>query len=160
MATWRVTPLWKKSIIEYNHMIKDDNELIIETGWRGGEFLVYTDDDNPPELEAGVDIMDCGYESEMVETFDGCWEEIHYDDVDDETREWLEEFFEEGNSYFDLEEHGWIFDDCEFIIDCEMEITRINDDGTEGEKIRTDEGESPEPVKFTPNAAWPFPTKE
>ena len=161
MATWRVTPLWKKSIIEYNHMIKDDNELVIETGWRGGEFLVYTDDDNPPELEPGVNIMDCGYESEMVETFDGCWEEIHYDVVDDETREWLEEFFDEGNSYFELEEHGWFFDECEFIIECDMEITRINDDGTEGEKITTESDDTPkEGVQLTTNAAWPFPTKE
>lgn len=160
MATWKVTPLWKKSIIEYTHMTKDDNELIIETGWRGGEFLVYTDDDNPPVLEPGVDIMNCGYESEMVETYDGCWEEYHYDDCDDETQAWLEEYFEEGNSYFDLEEHGWIFSDGEFIIDCDMEITRINDDGTEGETITTGGEDSTEPVKFTPNAAWPFGTKE
>lgn len=160
MATWKVTPIWKKSIIEYTHMTKDDNELIIETGWRGGEFLVYTDDDNPPDLEPGVDILNCGYESEMVETYDGCWEEYHYDDVDEETQAWLEEYFEEGNSYFDLEEHGWIFSDGEFIIDCDMEITRVNDDGTEGEKITTGGEDSTEPVKFTPNAAWPFGSKE
>jgi hypothetical protein len=161
MATWRVSPLWKKSIIEYNHMIKDDNELIIETGWRGGSFMVYTEDDNPPELEAGVDIMNCGYESELYETFDGCWEEHHYDDCDDETREWLEEFLEE-NSYFDLEEHGWSFDDTEFIIDCDMEIVRINDDGTEGERFTTEKTapDANTEVKFTPTAEWPFGNKE
>ena len=127
MATWKVTPKWKKSIIEYNHLTKDDNELIIETGWRWGEFLVYTDDDNPPKLEPGVDILNCGYESEMVETEDGCWEEHHYDDCDEETQEWLENYFEEGNSYFDLEEHGWLFTDGEFIIDCEMNIEKVED---------------------------------
>lgn len=162
MATWRVRPLWKKSIIEYTHMTKDDKELIIETGWRGGEFLVYTDDDNPPDLQPGVDITNCGYESEMVETFDGCWEEIHYDDVDEETQEWLEEFFEEGNAYFDLEEHGWIFSDTEFIIDCDMEITRINDDDTEGETITTENktSEANTEVKLVQSAAWPFGFKE
>lgn len=161
MATWRVTPLWKKSIIEYNHMIKDDNELIIETGWRGGEFVVYTEDDNPPDLQPGVDIMNCGYESELYETFDGCWEEHHYDDCDDETREWLQEFLEE-NSYFDLEEHGWQFDETEFIIDCDMEIVRVNDDGTEGERFTTETNAPPanNSVQLTPNAAWPFGTKE
>lgn len=127
MVTWSVKPKFKKSIIEFNHLFKDGQEFVVETGWRGGEFYVYTDDDTPPELEPGVNIMDCGYESEMVETFDGCWEEHHYDDCDDETREWLEEFLEEGNSYFDLEDHGWIFTDCEFIIDCEMEITKIEE---------------------------------
>lgn len=161
MATWRVTPLWKKSIIEYNHMIKDDNELIIETGWRGGEFVVYTEDDNPPDLKPGVDIMNCGYESELYETFDGCWEEHHYDDCDDETREWLQEFLEE-NSYFDLEEHGWQFDETEFIIDCDMEIVRVNDDGTEGERFTTETNAPPanNSVQLTPNAAWPFGNKE
>ena len=158
MATWRVRPTWKKSIIEYNHLEKDDNEFIVETGWRWGEFLVYTDDDNPPDLKPGVDILNCGYESEMIETTDGCWEEHHYDGCDEETQKWIEEFFEEGNSYFDLEEHGWFFTDGEFIIDCEMEITRINDDGTEGETIFTgEEDEEPQaPTQLNPGAKWPF----
>lgn len=166
MATWRVEPTWKKSIIEYGHMIKDGNELVVEIGWRGGSFLVHTEDDNPPDIEAGVDIMNCGYESEMLETYDGCWEEIHYDDVDDETREFVEEFLEE-NSYFDLEEHGWIFDDTEFIIDCDLLITRVNDDGTDGESFTTGQDEETQRLrdeldtpKLTPNAAWPFGTKD
>ena len=160
MATWRVSPLWKKSIIEYNHMTKDDNELIIETGWRGGSFYVYTDDDNPPELEPGVDIMSCGYESEMIETFDGCWEEIDMDDVDDETREWLEEFFEEGNSWLDLEEHGWYQDECEMIIDCDLEIRKLLDDGTYSDPVEVgevdEEDEPTEAPKLEARAAWPF----
>lgn len=159
MATWSVKPTWKKSIIERQHMTKDGNELIIDTGWRWGEFHVYTEDDNPPNIEAGVDIYDCGYESELVETNDGCWEEHNFDDCDDETTEWLEEFFDEGNSYFDLEEHGWVFDDCEMIIDCDLEITRINDDGSEGEKIITGQEESeeaPKAIKLNPSAPWPF----
>ena len=166
MATWRVRPTYKKSIIEYTHMIKDDNELVIETGWRWGEFLVYTEDDNPPQIEAGVDILNCGYESELYETTDGCWEEHHYDDVDDETREWLEEFLEE-NSYFDLEEHDWIFTDSQFIIECDLEITRLNDDGTEGETIITGQDEETQKLrdqlgtpKLTPNDAWPFGNKD
>ena len=128
MIAWKVTPQIKKSIIEYNHMSKDGNTFIIETGWRGGEFIVYTEDDNPPDLKPGVDIMNCGYESEMVETFDGCWEEHHYDDCDDEAQEFIENFLEEGNSYFDLEEHGWVFTDCEFIIDCEMNIEKMENE--------------------------------
>jgi hypothetical protein len=128
MATWSVKPIWKKSIIERQRIKKDDNILVVETGWRWGEFTVYTDDDNPPEIEAGVDIYDCGYESELVETSDGCWEEHDYDEVDDETQAWLEKFFGEGNSWLDLEEHGWLFDDCEMIIDCDLEITKVEED--------------------------------
>ena len=131
MAEWSVKPTWKKSIIERQHMTKDGQEIIIETGWRWGEFIVYTDDDNPPNIEAGVDIYNCEYETELVETSDGCWEEHDFDDCDEETQEWLEEFFDEGNSYFDLEEHGWVFDDCEMIIDCDLIIERLDGDGTE-----------------------------
>lgn len=124
MAVWSVKPTWKKSIIERQEWIKDDNRLIVETGWRWGEFTVYTDDDTPPNLEPGVDIFDCGYDAEMVETSDGCWEEHDMDECDDETREFLEEFLEE-NSVFDLEEHGWVSGDTEMIIDCEMEIEMV-----------------------------------
>lgn len=126
MATWKVTPQWKKSIIERQFWTKDDNTFVYETCWRGGEFTVETEDDNPPELEPGVDILNCGYDSEMVETFDGCSEDYDFDDCDEETQEWLEEFLED-NSVFDLEEHGWYSSDCEMIIDCEMNIERVND---------------------------------
>lgn len=163
MAKWKVTPLFKKSIIEYNHLEKGDNLFIVETGWRSGEFIVYTDDDNPPDLKSGVDILNCGYESEMVETIDGCWTEYHYDDCDDETREWLENFLEEdGNSFFDLGEHDWVFTDGEFIIDCDMEITKIDDDGSEGETFKTDSDTNVTDTenKLTPKATWPFDSKQ
>jgi len=127
MATWSVKPQWKKSIIERNYMSKDDNYIMVETGWRWGEFLVYTEDDNPPNIESGVNIYDCGYETELVETCDGCWTEYDLDDTDDEIREFLEEFFEEGNSYYDLEEEGWTQEQCEMIIDCELIIEKVEE---------------------------------
>lgn len=156
MAEWSVKPTWKKSIIERNYLTKDGNTVMIETGWRWGEFTVYTDDDNPPNIEAGVDIYNCDYETELVETTDGCWEEIDYDDCDDETREWLEEFFDEGNSWLDLEELGWTQDECEMIIDCDLEITRIDGDGTEEPIVTGSDEEPKEAMKLEPKAEWPF----
>ena len=123
MATWTIKPLWKKSIIERNHYHKDGNTLIIETGWRWGEFTCETEDDEPPVLEAGVDLYDCDYDVELVETTDGCWETHDMDECDEAIQEWLEEFLEE-NSYFDLEEHGWIPGDTEMIVDCDMSIEK------------------------------------
>jgi len=73
-----------------------------------------------------VDLYSCGYDCKMIGLDDGCWEEHDFDDCDDETREWLENFFEEGNSWLDLEEHGWSNDDCEMIINCEMAIERVD----------------------------------
>jgi len=126
MATWKVTPQWKKSIIERQEWMGPNNQrMIVETGWRWGEFEVYTDDDTPPVLEAGVDMFACGYDCEMIETNDGCWEEHDMDECDDATKAWLEEFLEE-NSVFDLEEHGWTPTDCEMIIDCEMDIEKVD----------------------------------
>jgi hypothetical protein len=128
MATWSVKPEWKKSIIERNYMTKDGNRLMIETGWRWGEFHIEmppSAGDTPPVLESGVDLYNCDYNCEMIELNDGCWEEHDFDDCDDETRTWLEEFFEEGNSWLDLEEHGWSNDDCEMIIDCDMLIEKV-----------------------------------
>ena len=127
MAVWSIKPDWKKSIIERNYFSKDGNTVMVETGWRWGEFTCETEDDNPPVLEAGVDVYHCDYEVEMVELNDGCWEEHDYDDCDEETTEWLENFFEEGNSYLDLEDEGWSMDECEMIIDCDMTIERVDE---------------------------------
>lgn len=127
MTTWKVEPTYKKSVIERNYLTKGDNRLMVETGWRWGEFLVFTDDDQPPKLEAGVDIYNCEYETQLVETSDGCWEDHDSDECDEETQEWLEEFFEEGNSWLDLEEHGWSQDECEMIIDCDLDIQRVEE---------------------------------
>lgn len=126
MATWRVQPKSKKSIVERIFWEKDGNVFIDETGWRWGEFLVETENDVPPVLADGVDIFSCGYETEMVETSDGCWNDRDFDDCDDETTEWLEEFLED-NSVFDLEEHGWIQIDSEMILNGELEITLVTE---------------------------------
>ena len=126
MATWRVQPKFKKSITERIFWEKDGNVFIDETGWRWGEFTVETEDDNPPVLESGVDILCCDYETELVECSDGCWNDHNYDDCDDETAEWLEEFLEE-NSVYDLEEHGWRQTDSEMILDGDLEITLVTE---------------------------------
>jgi hypothetical protein len=154
MAQWKIEPSWKKSLLERMYFTKDDNTVMVETGWRWGSFETETEDEN--------------YEVELLETFDGCWEEVDSDECDEETQEWLEEFLEE-NSFFDLEEHGWTQTECEMIIDCDPVFTRIDgpDAGkqydADGDEITSgDEEESKEStqvvetVKLEPNAKWPF----
>ena len=148
MALWSIKPQWKKSIIERQEWTKDSNILIVETGWRWGEFTVETEDDNPPVLEAGVDIYNCHYPSELVETEDGCWETHETDDCDEETCEWLDNFFEEGNSYLDLEDHGWTCRDTEMIISCDMDIEMI-------EPTLSNESETESDTKTEPKSSWP-----
>ena len=127
MSTWSVKPTWKKSIIERQEWTKDGQRFIYETGWRWGEFLVFTEDDNPPEIESGVDIFNCGYDTELVETEDGCWDDYDFDECDENVKEEIEAFLEEGNSVFDLEEQGWYNSETEMIIDCDLEITKVDD---------------------------------
>jgi hypothetical protein len=162
MATWTISPAWKKSIIERNYLTNADNTVMIETGWRWGSFSVETEDDKPPVIEPGTDLYDCDYEVELIETTDGCWEEVDSDGCDDETKEWLEEFFDEGNSWLDLEEHGWSQDDCEMIIDCDIIIEDEN--GNKVETSNEDETETDdvkkEPTIIAPGAIWPFEDKK
>jgi hypothetical protein len=145
MAVWSVKPNWKKSIIERQIWTKEDVAGYIshEIGWRWGEFTITTDDDNPPEIEEGVDIYSCGYDAELVELTDGCWEESDVDVQDEELRNELETFLEE-NSVFDLEELGWDLEDTEMIINCEMTIEMIEPTG------------DVEPPKDEPTKQWPF----
>lgn len=145
MAIWSVKPLHKKSIIEKQYWQNGGELIIWETGWRWGEFHVTTEDDTPPDLPAGSNIYSCGYDAELYETTDGCWDNVDYYDCSDETRERIEAFLEEGNSIFDLEEEGWYNSETEMIIDCEMEITMIEPTG-----------ENKETVEDEPKAKWPF----
>jgi hypothetical protein len=124
MATWKVTPKWKKSIIERQTWVKPgvDGYIQHEIGWRWGEFFIETKDDAPIELEPGVNIFD--YQCDEWSTDDGCWEDTDIDVADDDERELLEEFVQD-NSIYDLEEEGWVMEECEMIIDCEMDIERV-----------------------------------
>lgn len=38
MATWKVEPTFKKSVIERNYLTKGTNTFMVETGWRWGNF--------------------------------------------------------------------------------------------------------------------------
>jgi hypothetical protein len=145
MVVWSVKPIYKKSIIERQTWENGGESFVWGTGWRWGEFLVYTEDETPPKLEEGVDIYNCDYETELVETSDGCWEEYDFDNCSDETRKKLEEYFDEGGSIFDIEEEGWYSSETEMIINCDMTIERV--DSTD-----TDEQTSEE----EPKAKWPF----
>ena len=125
MVEWSIKPSWKKSLHERNYYTKDGNTFMVETTWRWGEFTTITEDDTSPNIEDGDDLYSCDYDCELVECSDGCDEDYDFDGCDEETQEWLEEFFEEGNSYLDLEEHGWALMDTEMIISCDPEITKV-----------------------------------
>ena len=128
MATWKVQPTYKKSVVEVMELYKEGvgtirNELV----WRWGEFTCETEDDTPPVLEEGVDLFDCDYDVEMVECTDGCSEDYDLDDIDDEEREKIEAFLEE-NSFLDLDGHdGWNFSESYMYIQCPVSVELIEE---------------------------------
>lgn len=152
MALWSVKPQLNKSLVERSFLTKGHDTIVVETGWRWGEFTVETSGDDPPKIAAGVDIYGCGYDGQLVETSDGCWEEINYDNCSDAAREWLREFFDdEDHTWLDLEAHGWVNSETEMFINCDLLIERLDHD-SDGEIDGSGQQES-EPG---PKAKWPL----
>lgn len=127
MALWKVTPTWKKSVVEVQNWTKgDEDNLRHEVGWRWGEFI-FEADEKPTELEEGVfDAFDCGYELVDWSTDDGCWEETDYEIADEAEEDRMAEFLNE-NSVYDLEEHGWTMGTCSMYIQCECTVEKVEE---------------------------------
>ena len=126
MALWQIEPTWKKSLKERCYYHKDGKTMMIETGWRWGQFTCETEDDDPPEIEAGDDLYSCGYDVEMQECTDGCWEEHEFTGFTEAEEEAMVEWLDE-NSWLDLEEEGWTQGDTEMIIDCDPAFEKLED---------------------------------
>jgi hypothetical protein len=127
MALWKVEPTWKKSCIERETWHKDGQSITMETGWRWGEFIIETEGDEPPVIEEGIDLFNCDYEVVDWSTDDGCWCDYEYEGMTEEEIAEKQEWFDDGNSLWDLESDGWSQDDTEMIITCEVSIERVED---------------------------------
>jgi hypothetical protein len=103
------------------------------TGWRYGEFHIFTDDDSEPVLKPGVDLYDCGYRCETIQTFDGWWSDYEYDGCDDDTIDWLEDFFEDGGIVWELISSGWVEGKSQMIVSSTLTIERVNDDSEDAD---------------------------
>lgn len=119
MADWKVTTSFKKSVEEHELWQKGDMVIRRITGFRWGEWIVETNDDNPPILNqdsgpGGDGINMYGYYEENVEQInmvfldDGWYTEVIWpDDISEEEQERLEELWDE-DPYDSWEEDGWI----------------------------------------------------
>ncbi len=130
MAIWKVSTYYKKSCEEHEYYYKDEQSIVRKTGYRWSNFVVETDDDNPPQFEFdyvpggdgkldSINMYDCCVNnivnSELDSMTDGCWEDIVFpEDMDDEEQERLLEAFDESSIYEVLEgEEGWSQNDTE-----------------------------------------------
>ena len=121
MALWKVTPVWKKSVVETQTWINEEITGYIdhEIGWRTGEFFIESDEE--PEIDDDTNLLEL---SDDWSTDDGNWETTSYDlaeeSYEEETREFLEE-----NSIYDLEDRGWSMKDCTIVIQGGVNIEKV-----------------------------------
>jgi hypothetical protein len=129
MAVWTVRTYYKKSVEEHEHFVKDGKEITRKTGWRTGSWTVTTTDDNPPEFEYdfvpggdgrkdSIDMNNCYNNNienvELIETWDGCWEDIDFpDDMPEEEKDRLMELIEEEGFYALEDQEDWYSSDTE-----------------------------------------------
>jgi hypothetical protein len=125
MATWKVSPLYKKSCEEHELYTKDGQTIRRQTGFRGASFIVETSDDNPPEFEFdcvpggdgkkdSINMYDWSGDNieniELDSMWDGCWQEVEYpEDMDEDEKQRLEELIEEEGDVYEVLENqeGW-----------------------------------------------------
>lgn len=131
MATWTVSPYYKKSCEEHEQYYKDGMTIIRKTGFRGASFTVETSDDNPPEFEFdcvpggdgakdSIDMYNCVYGNiescELESMWDGCWQDVVFpDDMDEEEQERLQTLIDEDGDVYEVLENqeGWSQSDTE-----------------------------------------------
>lgn len=157
MATWSLSPQYKKSAIEKMFFYKDGKVITIEQGFRWATFKVESDErpltDEELRNEDGYELgcIDNDESWEMWDMVDGCWIEIEAGN-DKTTSTDVEEFEEAWNedSYEGVENLGWSQDDCEYYYHGPLALT--NEDT--GEEFL---GEPEENVSVS---GVPLPTEE
>lgn len=162
MATWKLSPEWKKSAVERQFWYKDDKCIIREEGYRWATFYVESDErpltDRELINEDGYElsIIDNDESWEMEEMIDGCWADAEAGR--NCTEEDLEEFEEawEENYFEGVEELGWTNDDTEFWYYGSLELTNKDTGeifkGSEITKPKVTESVEHKPLNTT--AAW------
>lgn len=129
MATWNLSPQYKKSAVEKMFFYKDGKCITIEQGFRWATFKVDSDTrpltDEELKNEDGYELgcIDNDESWEMWEMMDGCWLDIEAGS--DVTPEELAEFEAawEEDSYCGVEEKGWSNDDTEYYYHGPLELT-------------------------------------
>ena len=129
MATWKLSPQYKKSAVERQFWYKDDKVIIREEGYRWGTFSVESDERPLSDIELK---NEDGYELSCIDN-DECWELWDLTDgcwADSEAgRNCTEEDLEEFNTAWDedtyeaVEALGWMQDDTEYYYYGPLELT-------------------------------------
>ena len=116
MATWKLSPQYKKSAVERSIWTKDGVTVVREEGYRWGTF--YCESDEQPDIDLknpdGYEVNFGDYDWELDSLDDGCWADWEFPDgMSDEDRKAIETAWDE-NWYEGMEDLGWSNDDTEY----------------------------------------------
>jgi hypothetical protein len=124
MATWTLSNLYKKSIVEKHFWRKDDNIIIMIEGYRWGTWTLESEEKPDIDLENEDDYEIGGdeYDWEMQQIDDGCWMEWEFPKgMDEEEQERIQELWNE-DFYEGLENDGWENIDTEHYIQGPLQL--------------------------------------
>ena len=140
MPVWKITPTWKKSIVERQYWNKGDDSITYEIGWRWGEFFVRTEGDEPPVINEDTDLL-CSEDFELVDwsTNDGCWEDNEFLGFSEEEQEEIKEAYYNGGAgwLYDDPDHAWQEEDCYVIVLPPYSVEFCEEDGTVIREVKT-----------------------
>jgi len=130
MATWNLSPQYKKSAVEKMFFYKDGKCITIEQGFRWANFTVESDErpltDYELKNEDGYELgsIDNDNSWEMQDMSDGCWCDIEIGN-DKTTSTDLEEFeIAWGEDWYSgVEAIGWSNDDTEYYYHGPLHLT-------------------------------------
>ena len=150
MAIWKVSNVAPKSLAEreiWTH--PDKGEIVRETLFTNGAYLVVTEDDNPPQFEReavpggdgaedSVDMNFCGYETQLIGLEGGVRLKITWpEDMDGDERQALADGWDE-DSYDAWEGEGWDLDDTEVWFWDDLNIELIESGGEQNQRANTE----------------------
>lgn len=130
--TYQVSNKYKKCYVEYEYLKNYDTDpmdtVVIETGWRSGNWFVTPQEEHEVEMlvEAMADDFEDELEmndfseaenfseAEMIDSWDGCWDDWDWTGYKSKEGEELEEFIEEvqEEGMFYLLDNGFDTDEC------------------------------------------------
>lgn len=131
MIMWKVSPRYKKSVIDIEIFRNGENEITLETGWRWGHVILLVPEgvdlvsELKPEENTRIQIDGLEYDIHDREFDDGCWEEWDLDALDGDEDEFREAWDED--SHEGIENLGWNSWDSELFFDGPLDIENLGE---------------------------------
>lgn len=127
---WKLTTAVKKNVTQTETWSKDGKQFSLIVGWRWGTAY-FSELNQLIDLDQGEDecyeIHNLGI-TEDLELDDGCWTEFDFpDEWSEKERQFIEQLYEGGDFYYELEQAGWYCEDTVTRFFGPLELTKLED---------------------------------